>query len=218
MPRGKKNPVVPESAPPEAKPKRRRSAAKASETIPLSEALAQSPIAAMLASPEPRSEPDQPMPEHEAVAAFKRQREREQATSPSMEALVTEALVESQKPKSAGEKRSHVATILAERPAFRQVPEQYFRVASHEREGIRVFKDTIIKNGQKIGVAGIQFADNRPPTEAEKQYLRDQGHRYKIEEYLWKREGVPGEALGDPTIGAVRAADELARGRQGIER
>src|SRR4051812_26826822 len=50
-------------------------------------------------------------------------------------------------------KLSHAAKILAERPAFRPAPEEYFRVSSHEREGIRVFKNTIMKDGQKIGVA-----------------------------------------------------------------
>ena len=115
-------------------------------------------------------------------------------------------------------KLSHAAKILAERPAFRQVPEEYFRVASHEREGIRVFKNTVIKDGHKIGLAAIQFAENRQPTRDEKDLLLDEGFRYKVEENLWKREGRPGEPLGDNTIDATRVAADLARERDGLGR
>jgi len=158
--------------------------------------LEKSPIAAIIAEHEAKA----PEPQAEAVAAFQRQREREQA--------VTEPTG----------KLSHADRILAERPAFRQAPEEYSRVASHEREGIRVFKNTIIRGGQKIGVAGIQFAENRQPTREEKDFLLDEGFRYKIEENLWKREGRPGEPLGDNTIDAVRKAAELARDREGLGR
>lgn len=64
---------------------RRKSAdSPASDPIPVADILAASPIAQILASREAKTkiEPDQPMPENdgsEAVAAFLRQREREQA-------------------------------------------------------------------------------------------------------------------------------------------
>ena len=53
------------------------------EPIPVGAALADSPIGQILASRDARAEiePDQPMPEQEAVAAFQAAREREQAVS-----------------------------------------------------------------------------------------------------------------------------------------
>ena len=99
------------------------------------------------------------------------------------------------------------------------MPRNYFRVASHEREGIRVFKNTVMKGGQKIGVAGDsvcgQPAAHREP---KRNFLLDRGFRYKIEENLWKRESRPGEPLGDNTIDATRVAEDLAREREGRSR
>ncbi len=177
----------------------------ATEPTTVAAALEHSPIAQIIASHEAKAqvEPERPMTEpDQAVAAFQRQRERDQAVT---------------QPHSNGTS-SHAAKILAERPAFRQVQEEYFRVSSHEREGIRVFKNTIMKGGQKIGVAGIQFAENRQPTREEKDSLLDRGFRYKIEDNLWKREGRPGEPLGDNTIDAIRVAADLAREREGLAR
>ena len=169
----------------------------ATEPTPVAQVLEQSRIAEILASSTLENPATSP-PEKPSLPD----------TDPDMPIL---------EPLSNG-KPSHAAKILAERPAFRQVPEEYFRVASHEREGIRVFKNTVMQGGQKVGVSGIQFADNRPPTEDEKGYLRNEDFYYKVEENLWKREGKPGEPLGDNTIDATRVAAELARERDGLGR
>ncbi len=189
---------------------RKKKQTPASEPQTVAAVLEQSPIAAILADHETKSQLD---PQTEAVAAFQRQREREQAVT---ETSHVQRL--NRTPVDPNGKLSHAASILAERPAFRQAPEQYFRVASHEREGIRVFKDTVMKGGYKIGIAGIQFAENRQPTREEKNLLIDEGFCYKIEENLWKREGKPDEPLGDNVIDATRVASDMARQRQGLAR
>ena len=182
----------------------------AAEPITLAVALEKSPIAEVIASHEAEAQPD---PQSEAVDAFQRQREREQAVTETSHVQRLNRI-----PVGPTGKLSHAEKVLAERPAYRPAPEEYFRVASHEREGIRVFKDTVVKGGHKIGISGIQFAENRQPTSAEKDYLEERGFRYKIEENLWKREGVPGEPLGDNVIDATRVASDLARERQGRAR
>lgn len=168
-------------------PRKSRKKAPATEPKPVAEILDQSPIAQILASRDARAEiePDQPMPEQEAVAAFQRQREHEQAVShveqlgpakPSTEAIVTEALVVSQRPKS-----GHVERLTGLRPT----PSGFVGLESFKNAGIRLSR-SLDKN-----VVAIQFADDQKPSRdglsPENERLRDRGFLYVPMRSQWER-------------------------------
>lgn len=163
----------------------------ATEPVPVFEVLQQSPIAAILADPKSglvTADQLPPAEQGEALAAFQRQREREQAVEeprhaekvgrvpakPTLEDTVTEALVESQAP-------SHVQRLTGLRPT----PSGFVGLESFRNAGIRLSRSL-----DKTIVA-IQFADDWRPSRdglnSEKQHLDDRGFIYRPERAQWER-------------------------------
>ena len=154
------------------------------EPTPVAAVLAQSPIMAEILDArdaKSRVEPEHPMPDPgaEAVVAFQRQHERENAVTepPSrLEALGAEALVESQKPKG-----SHTERLKGLRPT----PSGFIGLESFRNAGIRLSRSL-----DKQTVA-IQFADDHRPSKdglnPETQRLGDRGFSYKPERAQWER-------------------------------
>jgi hypothetical protein len=158
--------------------------------------LQQSPIAKILASHEAKAriEPDRPMPEpepgSEAVAAFLRQREREQAVTGSGEV-------------------SHTARVRKMQPA----PEGFLSVASYPPAGIRVNKSF------DRGTVAIQFDETRRPSNQglmnEVETLQIEGFRFEPLRRQWERRDTAQPGMN--TILAVRLAESLAAKRTGRE-
>ena len=94
----------------------------------------------------------------------------------SIENVVAEALVESQKPE-----RSHVPRLTGLRPA----PSGFVGLESFRDAGIRLSRSL------DKSIVAIQFADDKRPTREglnpEKQRLDDRGFVYKPERAQWER-------------------------------
>ncbi|MFO0958237.1 MAG: hypothetical protein U0800_12560 [Isosphaeraceae bacterium] len=166
----------------------------ATEPTPVAEVLAASPIAQILASREAKTkiEPDQPMPENdvsEAVAAFLRQREREQAVE---------------------EPVSHVARLRKMQPA----PQGFLPVATYAAAGIRVNKSF---DRGTVGIQFEEARKaSRDGLVNEVETLGIEGFRFEPLRRQWERTDVaqPGANI----IGAGRLAKILAEKRSGRER
>ena len=181
-------------------PRRSRNRAHAdtpgSDPVPVSDVLRESPIAKILADREAKSriEPDRTMPEpdgSEAVEAFLRQREREQAVTDPAEV-------------------SYVARVRRMQPT----PPGFLAVKDYPTVGIRVSKSL------DRGTVGVQFDEARRASRDglvnEVETLQIEGFRFEPLRRQWER--TDKAAPGANIIMGVRLADDLAAKRVGRER
>lgn len=165
-----------------------------SDPVTVADVLQQSPIAQILASREAKAkiEPDRPMPEPDSepdvVAAFRRQREREQAVT---------------------EPTSHVARVRKMQPA----PQGFISVASYPTAGIRVNKS--FDRGTAAIQFDESRRASRDGLCNEVETLQIEGFRFEPLRRQWERHDRAQPGVN--TITATRLAADLAAKRTGRE-
>jgi hypothetical protein len=162
-----------------------------SEPVALSAVLEQSPVAEMIASQEAKAEPERTTDGEEAVAAFKRQRERDLAVDelppPQTEVIPSGPRgprISDAEPTPDTEARSHVQR-LSEPRGLRPTPKGFRGEEGHYHAGVRLSR-SLDKN-----VVAIQFSDDRKPTRdgenSEKEQLESRGFLYVPMRTQWER-------------------------------